>query len=100
MLCHALSACYTGAGEVPVDTQIILSSHDFKQTPSAEELQARAKAMWAAGADVVKIATMANDISDAAAVLSLLHNKSGRPSTFRQQHLNSCLQLACQLQLI
>lgn len=33
--------------------------------------------MRAAGADIVKIATMANDISDAATVLSLLQNKTG-----------------------
>jgi 3-dehydroquinate dehydratase len=33
--------------------------------------------MWESGADIVKIATMANDITDSAAVLSLLLNKKG-----------------------
>jgi 3-dehydroquinate dehydratase/shikimate dehydrogenase len=66
-----------GAGEVPITTKVILSSHNFNETPSAAELQAKAEAMREAGADIVKIATMANDISDAATVLSLLQNKSG-----------------------
>jgi 3-dehydroquinate dehydratase/shikimate dehydrogenase len=69
--------CCTGAGEVPITTKIILSNHNFKETPSAAELQARAEAMWDSGADIVKIATMANDITDSAAVLSLLQHKKG-----------------------
>lgn len=68
----------TGAGEVPITTKIILSNHNFQETPSAAELQARAAAMWDSGADIVKIATMANDITDSAAVLSLLQNKAGK----------------------
>lgn len=64
-------------GEVPIETRVILSSHDFERTPPAEELRARAAAMRAAGADIVKIAAMANDITDAAAMLSLLQNKDG-----------------------
>lgn len=67
-----------GAGEVPITTKIILSNHNFQETPSAAELQARAAAMWDSGADIVKIATMANDITDSAAVLSLLQNKAGK----------------------
>lgn len=70
-------AC-TGAGEVPLSTKIILSSHNFKETPPAEELHARAAAMRESGADIVKIATMANDITDAATVLSLLQQKTGK----------------------
>jgi hypothetical protein len=62
---------------VPIDTKIILSSHNFQETPPADQLQARAEAMWDSGADIVKIATMANDITDSAAVLSLLQNKKG-----------------------
>lgn len=74
--CMACLVC-AGAGEVPITTKVILSSHNFNETPSVEELQAKAEAMRDAGADIVKIATMANDISDAATVLSLLQNKSG-----------------------
>eukprot|EP00775_Hariotina_reticulata_P012029 gene12029-12174_t len=73
----AAALFFAGAGEVPITTKVILSSHNFNETPSAEELQAKAEAMREAGADIVKIATMANDISDAATVLSLLQNKSG-----------------------
>ncbi|KIY95963.1 dehydroquinate dehydratase/ shikimate dehydrogenase [Monoraphidium neglectum] len=64
-------------GEVPVSTRVILSSHDFQKTPPRAELHARAAAMREAGADIVKIAAMANDITDAAAVLSLLQEKTG-----------------------
>jgi hypothetical protein len=71
---HALPP---GLGEVPVETRIILSSHDFERTPPRAELHARAAAMRDAGADVVKIAAMANDIVDAAAMLSLLQEKTG-----------------------
>jgi hypothetical protein len=81
--------CYfSGAGEVPISTKIILSSHNFKETPPAAELHARAAAMREAGADIVKIATMANDISDAATVLSLLQQKTGAPYVTYTQDLN------------
>ncbi|KAF8061413.1 bifunctional 3-dehydroquinate dehydratase/shikimate dehydrogenase [Scenedesmus sp. PABB004] len=73
----AAALFFAGAGEVPVSTQVILSSHNFKETPSLGWLHAQADAMRAAGADIVKIATMANDIADAAAVLSLLQVNKG-----------------------
>jgi 3-dehydroquinate dehydratase len=117
-----------GRGEVPITCKIILSSHNFKETPPAEVLQQLARDMHAAGqwgprccvptqqwvlqqlsaaagmnaipllvlclvdmyklrfvytlllstgADIVKIATMANDITDCAAVLSLLQAPVG-----------------------
>ncbi len=66
-----------GRGEVPPSCKVILSSHNFQATPPAHELQQLAKDMHAAGADVVKIATMANDITDCAAVLSLLQSPVG-----------------------
>ncbi|KAI8473685.1 MAG: type I 3-dehydroquinase-domain-containing protein [Monoraphidium minutum] len=64
-------------GEVPVSTRVILSSHDFEKTPPRAELHARVAAMREMGADIVKIAAMANDISDAATMLSLLTEKTG-----------------------
>lgn len=62
---------------VPVTTQVILSYHDFQQTPSAAVLSQLAAAMRKAGADIVKIAAMANDISDAARMLDLLRARDG-----------------------
>lgn len=53
-------------------TKVILSSHDFNSTPDAAFLRDKAKKMYEAGADIVKLATMANDISDAANMVSLL----------------------------
>ncbi|KAJ9513859.1 hypothetical protein QJQ45_020935 [Haematococcus lacustris] len=63
-----------GRGEVPVSCKVILSSHNFAATPSGPQLQQLAADMHAAGADIVKIATMAQDISDTATVLALLDN--------------------------
>ncbi len=60
-----------------METRLILSSHDFEKTPPRAELHARAAAMRDAGADIVKIAAMANDITDAADMLSLLQEKTG-----------------------
>lgn len=62
------STTLAGAGEVPISTKVILSSHDFEKTPSQEFLNTLARNMRAAGADIVKIATFANDITDAAKV--------------------------------
>ena len=59
-------------------TKIILSSHNFTATPPAAELRAQAKRMYEAGADIVKIATMAGDITDAAVMLSLLQDPVGK----------------------
>ena len=62
---------------MPVTTKVILSSHNFTSTPDAASLKAQAKKMHEAGADIVKIATMANDISDAANMLGLLLDPVG-----------------------
>jgi 3-dehydroquinate dehydratase/shikimate dehydrogenase len=63
---------FASAGEVPLTTKIILSSHNFTSTPTPEALKTLAKSMYDAGADIVKIACMANNIVDSASVLSLL----------------------------
>ncbi|KAJ9514015.1 hypothetical protein QJQ45_021098, partial [Haematococcus lacustris] len=65
---------FASRGEVPVSCKVILSSHNFAATPSGPQLQQLAADMHAAGADIVKIATMAQDISDTATVLALLDN--------------------------
>ncbi|EUJ26265.1 3-dehydroquinate dehydratase [Listeria grayi] len=51
-------------------TRIILSSHDFEKTPSADELTARLLRMVQLGADLPKIAVMPKNSTD---VLVLLH---------------------------
>ncbi len=62
---------------MPITTKIILSSHNFSETPPEQELHDLAAAMREAGADIVKIATTAKDICDSAKVLSLLQRKTG-----------------------
>lgn len=73
----AAAVFFAGAGEVPISCKVILSSHNFQMTPPAAELKQLAHDMHKAGADIVKIATMANDITDSAAVLSLLQDLVG-----------------------
>jgi 3-dehydroquinate dehydratase type I len=82
-----------------VSTRVILSSHDFQKTPPRAELHARAAAMREAGADIVKIAAMANDITDAAAVLSLLQEKTGACVSLTCALL-PCMLLPCMLLLL
>ncbi len=49
--------------------KILMSSHDFAETPSSEEMKRRYETMEAWGADVLKLAVMPHTIED---VLSLL----------------------------
>ena len=60
----ALTAVHQGGG------QLIASYHNFQQTPPAAELLAKFAAMEAAGADVVKIAVMPQQIEDVLTLLS------------------------------
>lgn len=57
---------------VPTSTRVIVSSHDYERTAAAEELEALVEACHAAGADIVKFATMANDISGECVELGVL----------------------------
>ena len=68
-----------GGGAVPVETKVILSSHNFDNTPSDKALETLLQQMWASGADVAKIATTATDITDCARVLTLLKTSQGTP---------------------
>jgi len=70
----ASATFFASAGEVPVSTKVILSNHNFTSCPDANALRDQAKKMHEAGADIVKIATMANDIVDASKMLRLLQN--------------------------
>ncbi|WP_025731697.1 type I 3-dehydroquinate dehydratase [Carnimonas nigrificans] len=58
---------------------VILSSHDFKATAPRDELLALMERMHEVGADVVKVATMPNDMDDVLALLSASW-------AFKQQH--------------
>lgn len=53
-------------------TQIILSSHNYENVPSEEELAKIHAQCVAAGADIVKIAAMVNDVTQVARLESLL----------------------------
>lgn len=63
---------FAAKGGLPSTTKVIVSSHDYEKTGSSEELQALVERCHAVGADIVKFATMANDITDAHRVLSVL----------------------------
>lgn len=43
---------------------VVMSNHDFQQTPEREELLSRFQAMLGLGADIPKLAVMANDTAD------------------------------------
>ena len=58
-------------------TRVILSRHDFAGMPA--DLPAQAEALWAAGADVVKLVGMAQCLADCAPVLHLLQ-AAARPT--------------------
>ena len=66
-----------GGGQTPPETKVILSSHNFNDTPSDGKLEGILDQMWKQGADVAKIATTATDISDCARVLTLVKSSLG-----------------------
>lgn len=68
---------FAAPGRIPDTTAVIVSSHDYEKTPSDEELQQLVAGMWEVGADVVKVATTASDVSDAMRVLRLLESRKG-----------------------
>lgn len=51
--------------------KVIISHHDFKKTPSSKTLLQKARAMRAAGADIVKIAVTARTLGDTLRVILL-----------------------------
>lgn len=53
-------------------TKIVVSNHNWKFTPSAEEIGNLVAQIQSTGADIVKFATTANDITDVARVLQVL----------------------------
>lgn len=73
----AAEAFFDGEYKVPPTCKVIVSSHDFEKTPSQEELDALVEKIWKAGADIAKVATMANDITDTYKMINILRNKQG-----------------------
>lgn len=53
-------------------TAVIVSSHNYQMTPSVEEIGNLVSRIQATGADIVKIATTATDITDCARILQVL----------------------------
>ena len=62
---------------MPLSTKVILSHHDYDETPSDEILGALVKEMFKGGADIAKIATTAERIEDSARMLALPGKSSG-----------------------
>jgi len=57
------------------NTQVIISYHNFEYTPSKEKLKEILFSCYELGADVAKIATMVNEITDNIRLLSLYEYK-------------------------
>ncbi|KAL2900590.1 Bifunctional 3-dehydroquinate dehydratase/shikimate dehydrogenase chloroplastic, partial [Bienertia sinuspersici] len=60
------------SGKKSTKTAIIVSSHNYQCTPSVEEIGNLVSRIQATGADIVKIATTATDITDCARILQVL----------------------------
>ena len=69
------------AGKKPENCKLIVSSHNYENTPSAEELADLVAQIQATGADIVKIATTATEIVDVARMFQILvHCQVSLPS--------------------
>lgn len=60
------------SGKRPEKFKLIISSHNFQNTPSTEVLGELVARIQAAGADIVKIATTAVDIVDVARMFQVM----------------------------
>ncbi|CAM8911858.1 unnamed protein product [Rhodiola kirilowii] len=58
-------------GKKPAGFRLIVSSHNYQNTPSVEDLGNLVAQIQATGADIVKIATTAVDISDVARIFQI-----------------------------
>ncbi|KAJ7955028.1 Bifunctional 3-dehydroquinate dehydratase/shikimate dehydrogenase, chloroplastic [Quillaja saponaria] len=59
------------SGKNPENTKVIVSSHNYQYTPSVEDLGNLVARIQATGADVVKIATTALEITDVARIFQI-----------------------------
>ncbi|KAM3272956.1 hypothetical protein ACQJBY_042790 [Aegilops geniculata] len=60
------------SGKKPENCKLIVSSHNYDNTPSAEELASLLAQIQATGADIVKIATTATEIVDVSRMFQIL----------------------------
>lgn len=60
------------SGKKPDNVKIIVSSHNYQITPSAVEIGDLAARIQSTGADIVKIATFATDITDVARMFQII----------------------------
>jgi hypothetical protein len=60
------------SGKKPETCKLIVSSHNYENTPSAEELGKLLAQIQATGADIVKIATTATEIVDVSRMFQIL----------------------------
>lgn len=58
-------------GKKPEKSKVIVSSHNYQNTPSVEDLGNLVARIQATGADIVKIATTALDIIDVARIFHI-----------------------------
>lgn len=65
-------------GKKPEKVKIIVSSHNYQNTPSVEEIGNLVARIQATGADIVKVATTAVDIMDSARVFQILAHSQVR----------------------
>ncbi|KAK1365971.1 hypothetical protein POM88_041532 [Heracleum sosnowskyi] len=66
-------------GKKPAKCKLIVSSHNYQCTPSIEDLGNLVAAIQASGADIMKIATTAVDITDVARVFQIsVHSQHNR----------------------
>lgn len=59
-------------GKKSAKIKIIVSSHNYQNTPSLEEIGNLVARIQATGADIVKVATTAVDITDSARIFQIL----------------------------
>ena len=95
-----ISLTLAGGGPVPVDTKVILSSHNFEETPTDAALENTLQQMWACGADIAKIATTATDIVDCARVLTLLKTSQGKHAGHRLVLFHSCCCISSHIKVV
>ena len=67
MLMHSLQAC---------GVRVIASYHNFERTPSAQQLKRKYRDMFAAGADIAKVAVMPQDFSDVCCLTEVSYEMS------------------------
>ncbi|RYR65751.1 hypothetical protein Ahy_A03g011677 isoform C [Arachis hypogaea] len=79
-------------------TKVIVSSHNYQQTPSVEDLGDLAARIQATGADIVKIATTALEITDVARMFQIMVHSQVR--SVCQNLVNGNLILRCKFDFL